>query len=121
LKFLSKTQVDANQCQVDDGQWHPSAPFGLTGEGEHLLYYRSVDNAGNAEQEKILNVILDETPPTTVITASDPLVIGAVNTVSPNTIFTLTATDNLAGVKGIWYRIIGGQWQLLTIDSSIST
>ena len=104
--------VAQTEYRIGTGQWLAYAPFALTVEGPTVIYYRSFDNATNAEQEKNLNVFLDATPPTTVITASDPLATGAVNTVSPNTIFTLTATDNLTGVKGIWYRIDDGQWLL---------
>lgn len=104
--------VAKTEYRIDGGQWFPYAPFVVTTEGEGRIYYRSVDNAGNPEQEKNLKVILDRTPPTSVISASDPLKAEAANTVSPKTTFSLTATDNLTGVKGIWYRIDGGQWQL---------
>lgn len=98
------------------------APFNLASlpDGGHTIAYRSIDNVSNLETSKQLDVILDKTPPKTVITASDPLVEGAVNTVSPKTTFTLAATDNLSGVKGIWYRIDGGQWQLFSAGLTLA-
>jgi hypothetical protein len=93
-----------------------SAPIILAAypEGSHTIAYRSTDNLGNQEKAKQLTVILDKTPPKTIIAGSEPLVDGVVNTVSPVTSFSLTATDNISGVKGIWYRIDSGQWQLFT-------
>lgn len=70
--------------------------------------------------EKSLKVTLDNTPPTTVLAASDPLAAESVNTVSPRTIFTLNAVDSLAGVKGIWYRIDDGQWRLFSEGFTLS-
>jgi Tol biopolymer transport system component len=90
-----------------------TGPFTLTSlaDGSHSIFYRSVDTAGNSEPEKSLTIVLDKTPPATTISASDPLRDGVVNTLSPKTVFTLTATDSLSGVKGISYSIDGGEWQ----------
>ncbi|KAF0220892.1 MAG: fibronectin I domain-containing [Geobacteraceae bacterium] len=98
-------------------------PFNLPAlpEGLHSIAYRSTDNLRNQEQAKQLTAILDKTPPRTVITASDPLTEGVVNAVSPKTLFTLTATDSLAGVKGVWYRIDEGQWQLFSQGFTLET
>jgi len=89
-------------------------PFTLEGnaEGSHTIAYRSTDTLGNRETLKQLSLILDESTPTTTIEGSDPLVQGVVNTVSPVTAFTLTASDALSGVKEIWYRFDEDQWQL---------
>lgn len=93
-----------------------NAPIVLDGypDGSHTIDYRSTDNVGNVETVKKLTVVLDKTPPQTTITASDSLVQGVVNTVSPVTGFTLTAVDDLSGIQKVWYRIDGGQWQLYT-------
>jgi hypothetical protein len=99
-----------------------TAPINLAShpEGNHTIAYRSTDNLGNVETAKKLTVVLDKTPPKTAIAGSDPLTDGAVNTVSPVTSFTLTATDSLSGVKNIWYRIDGGQWQLFTAGFTLN-
>lgn len=106
--------VANTEYRIDGGAWTPYSPFRLTTAGESTVYYRSVDNAGNPEQEKSLKVYLDKDAPTTTITASDPLAPGAVNTVSPKTAFTLSATDTGTGIKQVWYRIDEGQWLLFT-------
>jgi len=112
--------VARTEYRVDEGQWLPSAPFALAGEGEHLLYYRSIDGAGNLENEKILRVTVDRTPPRTALAASDPLMEGVENMVSPDTIFTITASDGISGVKGVWYRIDSGPWQLFAEGFTLS-
>lgn len=107
--------VVKTEYRIDDAAFASyGVPFNLAAfpDGGHTIAYRSVDNVTNLETVKQIDVVLDKTPPTTVITASDPLAEGVVNTVSPKTAFSLTASDKLAGVKGIWYRIDGGQWQL---------
>lgn len=105
--------VANTEYRIDGGAWTPYAPFRLTTAGGATIYYRSVDSAGNPEQEKSLKVYLDKDAPTTTIMASDPLAAGVVNTVSPKTVFTLTATDTGTGIKQIWYRIDDGQWLLV--------
>ena len=109
--------VARTEYRVDEGVWNVYAEaFTLApyAEGEHGIHYRSTDNAGNAESARELKVVLDKTSPATIVTASDPLLDGVVNTVSPSTAFTLNAADNLSGVKSIVYRIDTGPWQSYT-------
>ncbi len=107
--------VARTEYRVDEGIWNVYAEaFTLApyAEGEHRIHYRSTDNAGNAENARELKVVLDKTPPATIVTASDPLLDGMVNTVSPATSFTLAATDDLSGVMNIVFRIDGGSRQI---------
>ncbi|MBI1921559.1 MAG: hypothetical protein HYS23_10840 [Geobacter sp.] len=113
----SASGVKTSEYSLDEGAFAGyGAPFNLAvlSDGSHTINYRSTDNVGNVEIDKKLTVVLDKTPPQTTITASDPLVQGVVNTVSPVTGFILSAADELSGVKTVWYRIDGGQWQLYT-------
>lgn len=112
--------VAKSEYRLDDELWRSYAPFALSVEGEHLLYYRSVDNAGNQEKENVLKVIVDRTSPTTTISATDTLMAGAENTVSPHTTFTLNAIDELSGVKNIWYRLDNGPWNIFTESFNLS-
>ena len=89
-------------------------------EGTHTIYYRSTDNLGNVEDAKTLAVILDKTSPQTTISASDPLLEGAVNIVSPLTRFTLSSVDSLSGAKEIQYRIDNGAWETYMANFSLS-
>ncbi len=106
--------VKRTEYAIDNSEWNAhTALFSLTSyaDGAHTIHYRSIDNVGNPEEAKESVVILDKTPPQTSISASDQLVGGVVNTVSPSTFFTLTAGDNLSGVRAIAYRIDEGEWQ----------
>ncbi|MEK7700028.1 MAG: hypothetical protein AAB332_06450, partial [Planctomycetota bacterium] len=97
-------------------------PFNLGNyaDGSHTITYRSVDKMQNTEQEKTATLILDKTPPATTITASDPLIEGIVNTISPRTRFTLSSSDNLSGIKEISYRIDNSAWQPYMANFSLS-
>ena len=62
--------VAATWYRVDSGPWAGYAgPFSLSLEGEHLVTYYSRDNAGNAEVQKTLAVMIDSTAPTSNATA----------------------------------------------------
>lgn len=89
-------------------------------EGSHTISYRSIDNLGNTEDAQTLIVIIDKTPPQTAISASDPLIEGVINTVSPKTRFTFSSSDNLSGVKEISYKIDSSSWQRYPANFSLS-
>lgn len=112
--------VFKTEYRIDNGEWISYAPFKISAEGSHTISYRSKDNLGNLEAEKVQTVITDNTPPVTTISGSDPLIDGVINTVSLKTRFTLSATDNLSGVKEIRYRIDSGSWQKYTNSFSLS-
>ncbi len=108
--------VNHTEYRIDGGQWQTySSAFTLNTEGTHTIYYRSIDNVGNTEADKVTTVILDKTPPQTTISTSDPLSI-----VSPKTKFTLSSTDNLSGVQEISYSIDGGSWKTYMANFSLS-
>ena len=85
----------------------PPIEFYLTGvnDGEYSIDFYSVDNIGNIEATITQNVTLDNTPPTTIPTIGDPKYISGLTYVTPDTPFTLTATDAGSGVKLVTYRI----------------
>lgn len=94
-------------------------PFLIPGEGTHTLEYFSVDNAGNIETPKTRIIRIDGTPPVT-----QAFVSGTVGTNgwfrSPVQI-SLSATDNLIGVMGSFYRIDSGVVQTYTGPFIFST
>ncbi len=116
--------VNYTEYKIDsESSWtRYTNPFTLASypDGQHTIYYRSTDKMQNTEQEKTATLILDKTPPATTITASDPLIEGSVNTISPRTRFTLSSSDNLSGVKEISYRIDNGAWQPYMVNFSLS-
>jgi subtilase family serine protease/Tol biopolymer transport system component/flagellar hook assembly protein FlgD/fibronectin type 3 domain-containing protein len=108
------------EYRINGGAWTPFAPFSLSREEDYTIDYRASDLAGNLETFKSFSVTVDNTSPKTSITSSDPLADGAINSISPITTFTLTATDNHSGVKDIWYRIDSGQWHLFNIGFTLA-
>ncbi|HEC89831.1 MAG TPA: PKD domain-containing protein, partial [Thermoplasmatales archaeon] len=60
--------VNSSWYKIDDGSWnlYPGRIVILE-EGEHTLYYYSVDNLGNSEVIKNQTIYVDDTPPTTLI------------------------------------------------------
>ena len=73
-------------------------------EGEVILKYFSVDHVGNVEKVKTKSFFLDFTPP---VIKKDLTGTTTGNVLSKDTHIKLTATDNLSGVKGIYYSIDG--------------
>jgi len=94
------------ECSPDGLAWAPySVPIVLSGpDGPRSVYCRGTDRLGNVESAKLLNVVLDNTPPTTTVTMpAGPLSVASR--------FTLSAVDAGSGVEGIEYRVDGGTWQ----------
>lgn len=105
--------VSKTEYRIDDGAWTIYAPFNISSEGAHIIYYRSTDNVGNIEDAKTLTVVIDSTPPVTDISAGQPKYVdqSGKTYATKDTIFTLSATDNLSGVALIEYRLDNGAWQ----------
>ncbi|MBI4691661.1 MAG: hypothetical protein HY754_15565, partial [Nitrospirae bacterium] len=111
---LIPSGVNYTEYKIDsEASWtRYTNPFTLSSytDNTHTIHYRSVDKVSNTETEKTTTIILDKTPPETTISASEELISGVTNIVSPDTRFYLSATDNLTGVKATQYRIDGGEW-----------
>jgi squalene-hopene/tetraprenyl-beta-curcumene cyclase len=91
----------------DTGWMEYSGPFYLTGlsDGEYSIDYYSIDNIGNVEPTNTATIILDNTPPTTTLTIGEPKYASGITYVTPDTSFTLEATDTSSGVYSSVYRI----------------
>ncbi len=82
-------------------------------EGEHILTYYSVDNVKNDETEKSFTFFVDKTPPLVVEEVlGDQFFSNGKEYSSGRTKLKLTAVDNKAGVKAIYYSIDGGEYLL---------
>ncbi len=85
-----------------------SLPIKQLSDGDHKLYFYSIDKVDNKEEEFIVEFYLDRTAP---IMAADILgdryLLGNKVFFSGRTKMKLTAVDNKAGVKNIMYSIDG--------------
>jgi hypothetical protein len=113
-----------------DSGWTASAPpieFYLTGlaDGSYFIDFNSTDNAGNVEPTNTATVILDNTPPTTTLTIGEPKYISDKTYVTPDTPFTLEATDTGSGIYSTAYRIYNatydGGWQTYTAPFKLTS
>ncbi|NSW83806.1 MAG: chitobiase/beta-hexosaminidase C-terminal domain-containing protein [Syntrophothermus sp.] len=91
--------VDRTEYSFDGVNWSTyGGPFTVTNEGSTTVYYRSIDKAGNLEATKEVAIQIDKTPPS--VSADVPG--GSYS--SPRTV-TLTASDDVSGVEGIYYTL----------------
>lgn len=89
------------QYALNGGFGKYSNSVNVSKEGANTLYYYSADNVGNAEETKSSSFTLDLTAP-----VSNHAIVGIVynNTIlAPSTKFSLSTTDNLAGVRKVNY------------------
>jgi hypothetical protein len=99
--------VDLVQYKINDGSWQDySNPFTVSGEGDHSVYYKAQDKAGNWESQKRVAVPIDATAPTGSFTldngaATAPGVLVQVNP---------SAIDATSGVHQMRLRDAGGSW-----------
>ncbi len=104
--------VATTEYRIDDSDWEIYTQFTVTAEGAHTVQYRSADKLGNIEAAGKLSIVVDDTAPTTTITASDPKFTADDGSlyVTPSTGFELTYTDNSSGIALSEYRVDSGPW-----------
>jgi len=90
-----------------DRGYSPNIKMAGLKDGEHTLYYYPTDNVKNEAAKKSVQFYLDLIPPVTDIAVNGDQHKGNYLYVSPRTKISLSATDNKAGVKNIYYRIDG--------------
>ena len=104
--------VNYTMYKINDDIWQEySSPFVVSEDGTYIIYFYSVDNAGNVELEKNCTFTIktpDMDPPVTICTLDGELVGGVY--VSDVTV-TLTATDDISGVNYTMYKINDDIWQ----------
>jgi hypothetical protein len=93
------TQGTLGSCNVY------TAPFSITAQGWHYIYYFTEDNAGNFSAEPYEWVLIDETAPVTSATLSGTLNGAAYDSAVK---ITLSAVDSLSGVLATYYQLDGG-------------
>jgi len=115
--------VDSTWYKIDAGYWQfYVAPFTLSDDGEYTVYYRSIDNAGNQESIKSVDLKIDKTSPETEHEFDG--VIGEDGWFVSNVTVTLTAEDNIAfvlraamneetsGVNYTMYKLDDDEWAI---------
>ncbi|MEH7335185.1 hypothetical protein V7161_21395, partial [Neobacillus drentensis] len=91
--------VKATYYSVDDAEFVVGTSFTLEKEGVHKVSFYSVDNVGNVEEARTVEVKIDkEAPKTTANVIGDSFV-------------ELTASDNLSGVHATYYSVNGSDFQ----------
>jgi len=106
--------VARTEYRIDSGdeqdweEYNALAPPVISGDGEHLVEYRSVDVAGNVEDAKSAGFRTDATPPITSASV-DPSEPPGGPYEGPVTL-RLTASDATSGVAMTEYRIDDGVW-----------
>jgi hypothetical protein len=94
----------------------------LMTEGEHTLTYYSVDLLDNKEAPKTFTFFIDKTPPIVVeeLEGSN-YVVGGKEYASGRSKVKLTAIDNKAGVKSIFYSVNNGVYMQYSVPFYLST
>jgi len=108
--------VNVTYVQVDEEAWvvyTHCLSFGY--EGCFVVRFYSVDNAGNVEDVKQVDVRIDATPPIVTCSLDPPSPDGNNGWYVSNIAVTVNATDPLSGVKLLWWRYSDSQeWQNYT-------
>jgi hypothetical protein len=109
---IANTAYRIHNQTYDSGWTNYPQPFNLIdlSDGSYSVDYNSTDNAGNVEPTSTATVILDNTSPTTTLTIGEPKYVSDITYVTPDTPFTLEATDTGSGVCSIAYRIFNATY-----------
>ena len=83
-----------------------SSEVSVPNEGAQMLYYYSADHVGNAESVRSSSFTVDVTAPTSSHSIDGVVYNG--NIVNGSTVFRLSTTDNLSGVRRVNYAFDGG-------------
>jgi hypothetical protein len=86
--------------------------FQYLADGNHTLFYNSIDKVNNIEEEKSFSFYLDKTAP--IMSADilgDKFLVGEKVYFSGRTKLKLTAVDNKSGIKDIMYSINSGTFE----------
>jgi predicted GH43/DUF377 family glycosyl hydrolase len=116
--------TDYTEYRVEGGNWNTySSPLFLTTEGIHTLEFHSYDLLANPEPVHSIQVVVDDTPPTTMVGVGEPEYQAADLYVTSSTGINLTSTDGGAipvGLGRTEYRVDGGGWFIYAHDITLS-
>ncbi len=96
--------IESIWYKIDSGSWEIyTGAFTVSGysEGSHIINYYSIDNSGQTEPMKSLDVYLDDMPPMSSLSIGNPRNGTSPTYVNPITPFNLSAIDFGSGVEFI--------------------
>jgi hypothetical protein len=120
-KFILSSQdrlsgLKAIHYRIDDGPekvYSGAISAAYLSEGSHQLHYFAIDQAGNREEIKSFDFFVDRTAPlVNAEVLGDSFVSGKRKYSSSRTKMKITALDNRAGVKAIYFSINNEPFQL---------
>jgi hypothetical protein len=103
LSGVSRTLYNFDRYNM--GAYKGSLELSMLNDGEHTLSYFSEDNVYNRENVSHYNFYLDNTPPVVKSAIEGDLYHGTKTFISPRSRISLSATDNKAGVKQVFYKV----------------
>jgi hypothetical protein len=103
---ISSTYVSMNGRPFEEY----TGPLKVEADGAYFFAYYSVDRVGNREEKKEGKFTLDNSAPVTSYTFSGM----ENNKISSKTVLVLESTDNLSGVKTVFYRFNQGTETIYT-------
>ncbi|HEC76859.1 MAG TPA: PKD domain-containing protein [Thermoplasmatales archaeon] len=107
--------------KVDKGTWHHYLnPIIISEPGMHTIYYYSIDNIGNEEEEKSYIVYVDNDVPLTNLNINGQSVENGITWIKEGTTISFSSIDTGAGISTIYYRIDDGEWIEYAIPFTIS-
>ena len=113
LKSVDGLGVKKIVYKIDDGQeYRYGMPLKASSiqEGEHTLYYYAEDNCGNREATQEFTFFVDKSAPIVFVEiVGNSYVLNGKSFSSGRSQLKVTAVDNKAGVKNIFYTINGKQ------------
>jgi hypothetical protein len=103
--------VNVTYYQINYEGWEVYSYSFIVVDGKNTVQFYSVDNTGNTEEVKQVDINIDSMPPMIMTTFDPPYPVGKNGWYISNVIVTLNAND-VSGVKVLWWRYSGSQeWQ----------
>jgi hypothetical protein len=104
--------VDTVWVKIDDRDYIAyKGPLVITEEGFHTAMTYAVDNVGNSSTVYKVSGYVDNTPPEVKILNRDPFVtVGNENYTNRDNEFSVTASDEISGVRDIFVSLDGSDW-----------
>jgi hypothetical protein len=111
---IDNIMTDKVFYRINDGtEREYTGPFTLNEEGSHVIYYYGVDRMGNKERVRALNVVVDMTPPETVLTVTASFSAQGNRVYASDNFtysYTINSRDAISGVASVTYSVNGGEY-----------